>query len=271
MKHLLLIIFGTLLSSGIYAQTLSIADTSFEASGPNNSPWTSSSSNFGSSFCDEVSCGNCGGPCVPNTGTWYVWFGGTSSAETGTAAQSFTTSTSGTGILTYHLKVPMKGAIGDTLSIELDGIAVDKYNTIDSIGAYQLITLNVGTINAGAHDLNFVFEKQASASSVNVLLDDVQLTINSGAGYEELDFSNGIKIQNNITDDIVKIAYNFNEVQQLEMTATDMNGKLISSNKFENEITGEKSISTADWNPGVYHISIRSNKGFLKSSKIIVQ
>jgi hypothetical protein len=55
------------------------------------------------------------------------------------------------------------------------------------------------------------------------------------------------------------------------MKATDINGKLISINQFENEMTGEKSISTSDWAPGVYQITISSNKGLMKTSKIIVQ
>lgn len=249
-----------------------LLDPSFEESGAQTSTaWTSTSSNFGTSFCDAGNCGNCGGPCVPNSGTWYIWFGGTSSAETGTAVQSFNTSTSGIGELTYNIKVPMAGSIGDTLNIEVDGNSISKTNTVDSIGAYQLMTVNVGQINTGSHSLNFIFDKLAGSTSVNVLIDDVQLTINSGVGFEEIDFSNGIKISNNMTNEMVNISYNFNEVQQLEMKATDINGKLISINQFENEMTGEKSISTSDWAPGVYQITISSNKGLMKTSKIIVQ
>lgn len=153
----------------------------------------------------------------------------------------------------------------------MDGNSTHKTNTVDSNDAYQLITLNFGQINTGAHSLDFIFEKLAGASAVNVLIDDIQLTISGGLGFEEIDFSNGIIISNDMSNEMVHITYNFNEVEQLEMMATDMNGKIISINQFENEITGEKSISTSEWAPGVYQITVRSNKGLMKSSKVIVQ
>jgi hypothetical protein len=264
------VLFALLFSLNLNGQALQ--DSSFEQSGAlTSTAWTSTSTNFGTSLCSELNCGLCGGPCVPRTGDFYVWFGGTAVAEIGTASQNFITTTTGEGQLTYYLKVPRSGFIGDTLDISIDGNSISKLNTVDSIGEYQLVTVDVGLINAGSHSLDFVFEKLEGALVVNVLIDDVQLRINSGVGFEEVDFSNGIKINNDLSNELVTIAYNLNQVQSLEMEATDLNGKLISIRQFDNEITGEKNISTAEWAPGVYQISIRSNKGFIKSTKIIVQ
>lgn len=43
-----------------------------------------------------------------------------------------------------------------------------------------------------------------------------------------------------MSNEMLNITYNFNEVKQLEMMATDTNGKLILIDHFENETTGEK-------------------------------
>ncbi|WP_341906467.1 T9SS type A sorting domain-containing protein [Fluviicola taffensis] len=270
MKHLLLFIFGTILSSGIYAQTQLLADTSLEASGPNNSPWSSTSTNFGTSFCDAAGCGTCGGPCVPNSGSWYAWFGGTTSAETGTIAQGFNATTAGSGTLTYFMKVPLKGAIGDTLSIIMDGTAIDKINTVDSIGDYQQMTLNIGAVTVGSHNLTIQFQKQASAAVVNVLVDDVKLTIGGTVGVEEIDFSNGIQISNNIETGNISVAYNFDEIQHIRLTATDLSGKVLYSDFLENQTANMQTINSTGWSAGIYTISIVSDKGLVKNHKVVV-
>lgn len=267
MKHLLLFIFGTILSSGIYAQTQLLADTSLEVSS-GGSPWTSTSSNFGTSLCDAAGCGTCGGPCVPHSGSWYTWFGGTSSVESGTLSQTFNATTAGTGILTYFMKVPMKGAIGDTLFVQLDGANKSKTNTVDSIGDYQLVTLNVGQIIAGSHNLVFQFDKQASVAAVNVLIDDIRLTVNGSLGIEEIDFSNGIQISNNIETGNISVAYNFDEIQHIRLTATDLNGKVLYSNFLENQTANMQTINSTGWSAGIYNVTLTSDKGLTKTTKV---
>lgn len=270
MKHFLLFIFSSIFLTSISAQTQILADTSLEASGPNNSPWSSTSTNFGSSFCDAAACGNCGGPCVPNSGSWYAWFGGTSSAEIGTITQGFNATTAGSGTLTYFMKVPLKGSIGDTLSIIMDGTAMSKINTVDSIGNYQQMTLNIGSVAAGSHNLTFRFEKQASADVVNVLIDDIRLEIGSTVGMEEIDFSNGIQISNNIETGKILVAYNFNEIQHLRLTTMDVSGKIVYSNLYQDQITNEHAIETNGWAKGIYHVTLTSDKGLTKTSKVVV-
>lgn len=267
MKHFLLTIFITLIGANLSAQSL--ADPSLEASGPNNTPWNSTSSNFSTSFCDQISCGNCGGPCVPNTGSWFAWFGGTSNAETGTIAQTFNATTTGIGVLTYQLKVPMKGAAGDTLFIQLDGVTVNKINTDDSIGVYQTMIVDVGAVTSGSHNLTIRFEKQASASSVNVLVDDIQLAI-SGVGVEEIDFSNGVQISSNPESGTVVVAYNLNELQNLSLTATDLSGKVVHTESYENQLSSEHKINSKGWASGIYTVTLTSDKGLTKSTKVMV-
>jgi len=267
MKHFLLTLFVALLSANLSAQVLT--DGSLEISGPNNTPWSSTSSNFGTSFCDEISCGICGGPCVPNTGDWFAWFGGTTSAEVGTLTQAFNVTTSGIGTLTYQLKVPLKGAIGDTLSIDIDGTIISKINTVDSIGDYQLMTVDAGVINSGAHNILIRFEKQASAGVVNVLVDDIQLTI-SGLSTEEIDFSNGIQISNNFETGNIQVAYNFNEIQNVELAVTDITGKVVYTNSYDNQLANQHTIESSGWSAGVYSVTLSSDQGLSKTTKVIV-
>lgn len=268
MKQVLLFLFAGALSMHTSAQVLT--DPSLEASGPANTPWSSTSSNFGTSFCDASGCGTCGGPCVPNTGAWYAWFGGTTNAETGTIAQTFNATTPGTGVLTYFLKVPMKGSIGDTLSVIMDGTALSKTATVDSIGAYQQVTLNVGTVPMGSHNLTIRFQKQAGASVVNVLVDDIQLTIGGPVGIEEIDFSNGIQISNNIESGEITVAYNFNQNQNVRLSVTDITGKVVYDGQFSNQQANQHSINSNDWSSGLYNITLTSDKGLVKTKKVVV-
>ncbi|WP_300665547.1 T9SS type A sorting domain-containing protein [Fluviicola sp.] len=268
MKQVLLFLFAGAWSMHTSAQVLT--DPSLETSGPANSPWSSTSSNFGTSFCDLASCGTCGGPCVPNTGLWYAWFGGTTNAETGTIAQGFNATTTGAGTLTYYLKVPMKGAIGDTLSVLLDGVAISKTNTVDSIGAYQETTLNVGAITMGSHNLTIRFQKQASAAVVNVLVDDIQLTIGGTVSVEEIDFSNGIQISNNIESGEITVAYNFNENQNVRLSVTDITGKVVYNGQFSDQTANQHIIHSNDWSSGMYNVTLTSDKGLVKTKKVVV-
>ncbi len=268
MKHSLLFIFIAFLSSNLSAQIL--ADSSFEASGAGGTAWVSTSAAFGTSFCDAASCGTCGGPCVPHTGTWYVWFGGTSSAEIGTATQTFNAVSAGTGTLFFWLKVPMKGTAGDTLSMIIDGVPQSKIAAVDSIGTYINVSVNMGQITAGSHILTFRFEKQASAAAVNVLIDDIRLNISGTVGIEEIDFSNGIQISNSAETDKIMVAYNFNENQNLGLTATDITGKVIYKELFEDQLTDEHAIETAGWSSGIYNITLTSDKGLTKTTKVVV-
>ena len=268
MKQALLFVFAGVLS--VYTSAQVLTDPSLESSGPNNTPWSSTSTTFGTSFCDAASCGTCGGPCVPNTGSWYAWFGGTTNAEVGTIAQTFNATASGTGVLTYFLKVPMRGEIGDTLSIIMDGTTISETATVDSIGAYQEVTLDVGNVTMGSHNLTIRFQKQAGANVVNVLVDDIQLTVGGPVGIEEIDFSNGIQISNNMESGEIMIAYNFNENQNIRITVTDITGKIVYNGQFTNQQADQHLINSNSWSSGLYNVTLTSDKGLMKTKKVVV-
>ncbi|MNK02305.1 hypothetical protein D3C87_201260 [compost metagenome] len=268
MKQTLLFLIAGFFSLNVSAQSLQ--DPSFETGDGLGSPWTSTSTAFGTSLCD-AGCGTCGGPCVPNTGSWYVWFGGTPNAEIGTVSQTFNATGTGAGTLTYSWKVPLKGAAGDTLSVLLDGVAINKVNTVDSIGAYQQVTLNVGQVTAGSHNLTIRFQKLAGTNVVNVLVDDVQLNIAGTVGVEEIDFSNGIQVSSNIETGHIMVAYNFNKVQNVRLTATDITGKVVYVENHDNQTTNQYEINSKDWAKGIYNVTLSTDKGLTKTTKVVVQ
>src|SRR5690349_20389229 len=120
-KHLLITLFIGLFFGQVNAQVQALADTSLEASGVGGSDWTSTSTNFGTAFCSVASCGTCSGPCVPRSGTWYVWFGGAGVAEMGTLSQSFTLANAGNSALSFWLKIPNAGDVADSVAMSIDG------------------------------------------------------------------------------------------------------------------------------------------------------
>ena len=78
-----------------------VQDGGFEAGSPNPS-WSEGSTNFGSPLCGVAGCG-VGGGTGPHSGTWWVWFGGTQSAEDGFVEQSVTIP-SGSAELAFWLR-----------------------------------------------------------------------------------------------------------------------------------------------------------------------
>ena len=79
-----------------------IADPGFEA-GPFGGQWTESSTHFGTPICDVGGCGT-GTGTGPNTGSFWVWFGGISgSVEEGSVSQSVTIPPAATVTLSFYL------------------------------------------------------------------------------------------------------------------------------------------------------------------------
>lgn len=269
MKKLLLIaLFSSL---GVYASAQqALADSSFETSFANGSPWASTSTNFGTSLCDNAACGNCGGPCVPRTGNAFVWFGGTTNGETGTVSQTFNVTNAGNATLTYYRMFPIVDLGLDTLYIKVDANIVNKVAIIDSTITYEEINIALGPLSAGSHTLSIEMIKPAGAKVVNAVIDDVTLLISNNVGNEEIDFTNGIQITSNIDSKEIRLAYNFAENQHIKVTVLDMNGKVMLLENLENETTNQKTIHASGWATGIYIVNLTTSKGITKSVKVVL-
>jgi len=270
-KNLLLTLAVMFMAGFAMAQTQVLSDTGLESTGAGGTEWTSTSTNFGTVLCDGPSCGNCGGPCTPNGGAWYAWFGGTAAAETGTLSQSFNVATAGTGYLKFFWKVPMKGTSADSLIITIDGARVFSEATDDSIGVYTEVSINVGNLSAGNHTLLFNAPKTAGAATCNVLVDDITLSVGNNAGTSEIDFSNGITLYSNNELSTINISMNLLKETDLRISISDMMGRTVYNSLTPNAQYNSLVIPTESWSTGVYNVIFTDASGYAFTKKVFVK
>lgn len=154
-----------------------LLDTSFEASGSGSGPWTSTSTNFGSGWCTEATCGVGGGTAGPHTGEVWAWLGGAGgAAETTTASQSVVIPAGSERHLNYWLWIGSVGASGAQMSINVDGSPVDTIaEPAEAELGYSQRTVDLSSFADGAsHTIEFNYSTPAGANS-NYNLDDVTL------------------------------------------------------------------------------------------------
>jgi len=271
-KTLFTLLVGTMGSIySLNAQQV-LLDYSLEESGAStSSTWVSTSSSFGTSFCSVADCGNCGGPCVPLTGLFYAWFGGTNDAELSTLTQSFNVTTAGTAQLKFHYKVPNPGVDSEKLIVTLDNVEIHSRFVNAELTEYVLETINIPTLTSGPHILKLSFEKGLTTETVNVLIDDITLTVGNEVGVEEIDFMSGIKISTNATKKTIAIDYNLEKAHDINIQIMDLNGKSVSKKMYANQQTNSQSISTEGWTSGLYLLQFSTSDGLVKSTKIVVQ
>ena len=143
----------TLIFYFIFAITLTvsaqIADGSFEA-GPGGGDWTEASTNFGTPICDVATCSDCGGPCVPNTGDFYGWFGGAGLVETASVEQSLVIplGTAASIEMMVHIADLGPGLVEDRLELSVDGNILTTITTHDSTTYGMAYTLSTTDITA---------------------------------------------------------------------------------------------------------------------------
>ncbi len=159
-----------------------VLDTGFEAGDTiPPSPWSQSSTAFGTPVCSVASCGT-GGGTGPRAGTFWAWFGGTLSATTDSVSQSRVIPT-GTASLTFFLEVPAcaTGGAAETLTIFIDGTQIFQVANVggqcNTIGyAQQTVAVPAAFANGATHSIEFrgVFDA-AQANITNYFVDDVRL------------------------------------------------------------------------------------------------
>lgn len=175
---------GLLLAQPASADVEHITDGSFETALGSPSAWTSTSSNFGTSFCDLGGCGNAEGAMLPRTGSVFVWFGGTNDAETASASQNVTVPAGRATVLSFWLKAaaPQTGA---TLKVQVGGAEQWSYTETANepnghpYAAYTRIEVPLPTsaFNGKPTPLRFDFVSPGNAGSpTSYALDDVSLT-----------------------------------------------------------------------------------------------
>lgn len=276
MKKLLLSMFAALSFAGMNAQTQVLADTSLEVSGGGGTDWASTSTNFGTVLCDAASCGTCGGPCAPATGTWYAWFGGAGGAdEIGTLTQSFTTASAGAAIVRFMYYLPItSGVTADSTTMSVDGNQLWFSTGVDSVqygSAYTPVVTTIPALAAGAHDIEFYgHETGTGTNAYNSLIDDITLWVGGAIGYTEYDLTEGVAITVNNPDHFVNIAFNLPTAMDMNIAITDMSGRVVASQDMKQVTNNYVNFNTMNYAAGVYNIVI-SNGFSTNVHKLVIQ
>ena len=160
--------------------TNAIPESGFESGTP-NPVWAETSTNFGTPLCTDALCGSSGGP---NTGTWFVWFGGIAAVEDGSVQQSFIIEATDTE-LTFARQLPACDSADDFVRLTLDGTTVwEKDGADPACGEpdYFTETIDLASASGGPYndDLAHVIRFDSSVTATNggisnFFIDDVSI------------------------------------------------------------------------------------------------
>lgn len=159
-------------------------DPSFESTSSAtlvNPSWPSTSTNFGSSFCDAGNCGTGGGTAGPRTGSFWAWFGGAgASAEVGTIQQTVVIPAGAITNLNFYLWIGSVTTPFDaSMKVMVDGITQATYTEpAVAESGYTLRTINLNSFADGnPHIIKFEYSQTAASGNANFNVDDVSLDI----------------------------------------------------------------------------------------------
>lgn len=253
MKKLYILLF-LLAPFFVQAQTNLIQDPSFEL-GPGNGAWIEFSTNFGTPYCDQASCGNCGGGCIPRTGTWYSWFGGITTLEVGSLEQSLTIPTAPAAELSFWLTIPTSaGNPADYLCVIIDNVDtlfnVTGVDTAAYVGGYAQVIMNMTPYANGASH-TVTFSSTTDLAVTNFIIDDVDLHIINNPGYTEYQLLEGVSFFPNPANDNLYINFANTVSGSVSLEIYDMLGHRVSNEMFEGQGTQIK-LDVSNLAPGTY-------------------
>ncbi len=151
-----------------------VQDGSFEAAVSGDSPfWTEDSVAFGSPLCTTTSCGNGGGTVGPRTGSWWAWFGGSPTGDTGSLSQNVVITSGSNATLNFYLWVGLVGGSSDFVRVRLGTTEIYRITPTVTTAGYQLVSLNVSAFADGVSRA-LIFDYSFAANG-NVSVDDVTL------------------------------------------------------------------------------------------------
>jgi murein DD-endopeptidase MepM/ murein hydrolase activator NlpD len=162
-----------------------LQDPGFEASTDNGGPilnsyWESTSDAFGTSLCNATQCGDGGGTAGARGGNYWLWFGGTTGPESGTASQTVNIPAGAAATLNYYLWIGgVEAPFTDVLQVLVDGITVQSVIEPGVAEAgYQLRSVNLNAYADGQnHTISFQYDSPSGGGIANFNVDDVTLEI----------------------------------------------------------------------------------------------
>lgn len=154
-----------------------VEDGSFEDGSP-NAFWNEASTNFGTPLCNGATCGTGGGTANPNTGAWFVWFGGIPFPETGSVSQDVTFPNGAATLSFFFAASVCSGNSNDFVELLIDGN--QEWVVLANDPSCGVVQYTEQTVNAsayadgGVHTIEFRSESGLGGTS-NFLVDDVSL------------------------------------------------------------------------------------------------
>ena len=164
-----------------------VMDSSFEAGHP-NTYWQEYSAVFTHVICNYT-CGTCGGNCIPRSGNYFVWLGGSSiMTENSFVQQEIYIPETHLAALVFYLKIPHFAANQvDYFSVVVDTNVVFKVVSEDSSlykNTYVRLSIDISKFaDGGNHLLTFKCFQNANPSKSSFLIDDVSII--SGVGIKQ--------------------------------------------------------------------------------------
>lgn len=157
-----------------------VADPSFEDGTP-NSFWAEASTNFGTPLCTVADCGSGTSSQPVRTGTWWVWFGGTSATETGSVSQSISIPANSNATLDFGFQAPVcvtASGANSFVEARINGAAVwraDATNALCNVTTgYALQSVNISQY--AGQTVTLSFNSTTTGGTTNFFIDDVQVT-----------------------------------------------------------------------------------------------
>lgn len=242
------------------AGSAQITDGSFEA-GIGAGTWTESSVIFGTPLCD-ASCGDCGGPCGPNTGDIYAWFGGSGDAtELGSLEQDAVIPTGTVVALVAAVKIggAGDGTDGNYVKAFVDGNEVGVVTALDSadfVEYTQVIILIDAFADGGTHTIR-IEGKENGTTAFNGLVDDVGIAVDGQViiGLFENESLQRVSLVPNPANE--QATLNFNALKgAATVTLADLAGQVYSSETLNEVYQRSFSMDTRALANGAYIVSV---------------
>lgn len=252
-----------LLTASSLLASAQLLDSGFEQ-GDENSAWTQTSATFGTPLCTEAYCGTCTGPCVPQAGEWYAWFGGTNAEETGSLSQSFIIPSGTTATLTFYKKIALAGDSSETQKVDLKIDGNVLYTAHCGNGEdedYVQETIDISSYANGANHTLLLESTSPAGVTTNILFDTFDLVVDGSshtAINELLNREASISFYPNPVVDQLTIRFNGQDSGSAQVKIVDMNGKVVHTQQLNGIYNGTFTFNAAILANGIYNVVVET-------------
>ena len=272
MRIFTLIAFFSLFAFSSHAQLVD-ADLETGAGGI----WNEASSNFGTPLCD-VNCGNCGGPCAPQSGAWYAWFGGAGGLnEVGAIDQFLTIPDGSSATLSFYAMIAEGGSesADDVMTVQMDGVDLWSITGADAAdySSYTEVSVSVSFFADGnEHWLNIKGEN-VSGANVNMLIDNFTLTVDGADATtvnELINKETEVVVFPNPAVNEVNVQFNQDMRGEATVKIYGTNGQVISQETLAEVHATVFTMDTSELENGLYFLEVQSGEQ-LVTKRFMVQ